>query len=109
MHQSFAIIFLQAITATFFTLASAQLTLEEIARRYTLHTPGGGIHVPIMRWKRSNMDRNVKRAPGTVVGLGDYYDWYVFTLLEICAHLTVLKVLFGPGNDRWNNHSFGCG
>jgi len=95
--QSFAIsLFLPVLLATFITLTSGQLTLEEIARRYTVRTPGGGIHIPILPWGRTKVERNLKRAPVSTVGIGDYHDVYVFTFFENIIHLESLEGCIRP-------------
>jgi hypothetical protein len=77
--QSSAVtLLLPNLVATLITLASCQLTIEEIASRYTIRTPRGGIHVPIVPWERSDVDKSSKRAPVSTVGIGDYNDVYVF-------------------------------
>lgn len=82
--QPFALsLFVPVLLATFITLTSGQLILEEIARRYTVQTPGGGIHVPILPWERRKVERNLKRAPVSTVGIGDSNDVYGFTSLKI--------------------------
>jgi hypothetical protein len=46
-----------------------RLTLEEIAERHTIRTPGS-IHLPIVRLAKQ---RNFQTTD-TVIGLGDAYD-----------------------------------
>lgn len=55
---------------TFATSAHGNLTLDDIAKRYTKRT-AGGVHLPIVKAQRRSLGR---RGLGASIGLGDVLD-----------------------------------
>jgi hypothetical protein len=81
---SLALVQLVAAAAT---LYERERSLDEIAKRYTRRTPGG-IHLPLVRRKLSNLER---RGTASAIGLGDNVDVYVFSNLSRQMSLMLCK------------------
>lgn len=67
-----SVLLVPALLATKTIPVFAKLSLEEIAERYTVRTPGG-VHLPIVRIENPG---NVEKREE--IGLGDRYDAYTF-------------------------------
>ncbi|KAF8184786.1 aspartic peptidase domain-containing protein [Pholiota molesta] len=90
---SLALVQLVAAAAT---LYERERSLDEIAKRYTRRTPGG-IHLPLVRRKLSNLER---RGTASAIGLGDNVD-VAYTVLMTIGGITTPIIVDTGSSDLW--------
>lgn len=76
------------VQALILTSAYGQLTLEEVARRYTRRT-STSVHLPIVEISRDTLDA---RGLGAAIGLGDNQDVWVFARATVSSRVNRLAV-----------------
>ncbi|KDR79313.1 hypothetical protein GALMADRAFT_243260 [Galerina marginata CBS 339.88] len=87
---------LRASASVIGAIPEQELSLDDMARRYTKRT-AGGVHLPIVKRTSTNLER---RAASSAIGLGDFVD-VSYTVLMTIGGITTSLILDSGSSDLW--------